>query len=284
MWLGVPLFTCPPGPRLSGVVLSRSDQMARIRGRHTGPERLLRKLLWGAGLRYRIHAQTPVGRPDIVFPGSRVAVFVDGCFWHGCPDHYVRPRSSGAFWSAKLVENVNRDAAQTLRLEALGWRVCRLWEHDVFVNPDFALRQVVGAVQDARWRPPVSWRVSCVDVTDRHPDRECWHLRDLRDSSRLRTVFRVRTTSKWKDRRLERSMRLPRSRSGEDAKASAGRAGRPRARGSHLREPRERNGDGPSCPRGARRHRLAKRLCCAAATAADRLRLIPSSPSRARIL
>src|SRR5580692_10585444 len=107
--------------------LSRSEQMARIRSRNTTPERVLRGLLWSAGLRYRLHATTPAGRPDIVFPGTRVAVFVDGCFWHGCPDHYVRPRSSSDFWSRKLLENFKRDGAQTERLEALGWRVCRIW-------------------------------------------------------------------------------------------------------------------------------------------------------------
>ena len=65
--------------------LSRSEQMARICGAHTRPEVLLRAALWGHGLRYRLHAKTPVGRPDILFPGSKVAVFIDGCFWHGCP-------------------------------------------------------------------------------------------------------------------------------------------------------------------------------------------------------
>src|SRR5262245_58811764 len=133
------LFSGALGEYPAWVALTRSEQMARIRGRNTTPELLLRRLLWEAGLRYRLHAKTPAGRPDIAFPQSRVAVFIDGCFWHGCPDHYVRPRSSSEFWSRKLAENVRRDATQTRRLEALGWRVCRFWEHEIFEAADGAL-------------------------------------------------------------------------------------------------------------------------------------------------
>ena len=105
----------------------RSRMMSRIRGRNTRPERRLRQALWAAGLRYRKHAKTPVGRPDLVFVGPRVAVFVDGCFWHGCPRHYVRPRSRTDFWSRKLRENVDRDRRQTLELHVRGWTVVRIW-------------------------------------------------------------------------------------------------------------------------------------------------------------
>src|SRR5262245_51945914 len=116
--------------------------MARIRPRDTSPERLLRKHLWNAGLRYRLHVPTPAGRPDIVFVSRRVAVFVDGCFFHGCPDHYVRPRSSCAFWAEKLAANVRRDIDQTRELERLGWRVCRIWEHEVFENPSRVAKRI----------------------------------------------------------------------------------------------------------------------------------------------
>ncbi|HYO69174.1 MAG TPA: very short patch repair endonuclease, partial [Archangium sp.] len=85
--------------------LTRSEQMSRIRGKDTSPERLLRSALWRAGLRFRLQSRTPYGRPDVVFSKARVAVFIDGCFWHGCPDHYVRPRTRNDFWSSKLLEN-----------------------------------------------------------------------------------------------------------------------------------------------------------------------------------
>jgi DNA mismatch endonuclease (patch repair protein) len=178
--------------------LSRSEQMARIRGRDTTPELVLRRLLWRAGLRYRLHATTPAGRPDIIFPGARVAVFVDGCFWHGCPDHYVRPRSSCDFWSRKLIENCRRDGTQTKQLEALGWRVCRVWEHEVFEAADKAVQRVRSAVISSRWRPPVSWRVTRVVEIDPGLDRERRYLQDLRDSQRNRTITQRRSTRKWK--------------------------------------------------------------------------------------
>src|SRR5687768_10638296 len=106
--------------------------MSRIRGRNTAPEIRLRQLLWRRGLRYRLAVRVSNVRPDLVFTGARLAVFVDGCFWHGCPEHYVRPRSSNAkFWAQKLQDNVSRDERQTLRLEADGWRVLRVWEHEL---------------------------------------------------------------------------------------------------------------------------------------------------------
>ncbi len=178
--------------------LTRSQQMSRIRARDTKPELALRKALWRAGLRYRVHARTPIGRPDIVFPGPRVAVFVDGCFWHGCPAHYVRPRSSTAFWSEKLATNVRRDTEQTRRLENLGWRVCRVWEHEVFENPRRAVSGITAAVRANRWQPGESWRVFKVDEVDAATDRERRLMRELRQPERKRSKMQRRSTKKWK--------------------------------------------------------------------------------------
>jgi DNA mismatch endonuclease (patch repair protein) len=178
--------------------LTRSEQMSRIRARDTSPEREVRRLLWKEGLRYRLHAKTPVGRPDIVFLGARVAVFVDGCFWHGCPDHYVRPRSREGFWSEKLATNVRRDIEQTRKLESLGWRVCRIWEHEVFERPVAVVAHIAAAVNGTRWRPRASWRVVRVVEVDPEADRERRFMRDLRTASRRRTVTRKRSTRKWR--------------------------------------------------------------------------------------
>ncbi|MFM9943042.1 MAG: very short patch repair endonuclease [Hyphomicrobiaceae bacterium] len=104
--------------------------MSRNRGRDTVPELMLRKALWAAGCRYRVSAKLP-GRPDIAFIRARVAVFVDGCFWHACPIHSTRPRSNSAFWAAKLERNVMRDQEVSLRLTNDGWCVFRFWEHEV---------------------------------------------------------------------------------------------------------------------------------------------------------
>ena len=137
----------------------RSKVMSRIRGQDTKPEILLRKALWARGLRYRLHKATPVGRPDIVFPKPKVAVFVDGCFWHGCPAHYVPPRSRGTFWARKLKTNVERDQRQTRELERSGWRVMRVWEHEVEsdVEPislriESVVRRGATPSQDKSWR------------------------------------------------------------------------------------------------------------------------------------
>jgi DNA mismatch endonuclease (patch repair protein) len=93
----------------------------------------LRRLLHAAGLRYRVEHRVP-GLPrrtvDIALPGRRLAVFVDGCFWHGCPDHSRPPRSNTDWWVAKLAANRERDRSTTAHLEAAGWTVLRIWEHE----------------------------------------------------------------------------------------------------------------------------------------------------------
>jgi len=171
--------------------------MSRIRGKNTRPEIILRKALWAAGLRYRLHAKTPAGRPDVVFPGPKVAVFIDGCFWHGCPDHYVRPRSRTDFWSAKLLENTRRDRRQTLSLEQAGWRVCRFWEHEVFTVLEELVEQVSQAVQQGG-NPTPRWVVWKVEPLTEDGNRERRHLQQLRDETMTRCVEQKRHTRKWR--------------------------------------------------------------------------------------
>ncbi|AYF90134.1 very short patch repair endonuclease [Pseudomonas sp. DY-1] len=105
--------------------------MARIRGVDTSPELRLRKALWHAGLRFRLNMRIEGVRPDLVFKGRRIAVFVDGCFWHGCPLHYVKPRTKTEFWAMKLAANTSRDRIQTRLLLEKGWIVLRYWEHEL---------------------------------------------------------------------------------------------------------------------------------------------------------
>ena len=113
--------------------LTKSEQMARVRSRNTLPEVSLRHALWRLGFRYRLHSALP-GSPDIVLPRYKTAIFVDGCFWHGCPDHYRAPVANGDFWSVKLTRNVNRDSRADTELAALGWSVIRVWEHEIRNN------------------------------------------------------------------------------------------------------------------------------------------------------
>lgn len=121
--------------------LTRSEQMSRIRSRDTVPELLLRKAVWALGLRYRVCVRLP-GRPDIVFPRQKLVVFVDGCFWHGCPLHYVRPKSNTSYWSPKIEANIARDRRQEAALEEEGWHVLRLWEHEIEADPEGCARRV----------------------------------------------------------------------------------------------------------------------------------------------
>lgn len=114
----------------SGAPLSKSEQMSRVRTRNTAPELLLRRALWTRGLRYRVHPPLP-GKPDFAFPGVHVAVFVDGCFWHGCPVHGSAPKTNAHFWQRKLARNAERDRAVEVELERRGWTVVRVWEHSV---------------------------------------------------------------------------------------------------------------------------------------------------------
>lgn len=126
----------------------RSAQMARVRGRDTKPEMLVRRALHAAGLRYRLHAKGLPGRPDIVLPSRRVAVFVHGCFWHRHPDPNCKlarlPKTRLDFWIPKLEGNRARDERKKAELEKLGWRVIEIWECQS--KPD-ALRAVASDIK-----------------------------------------------------------------------------------------------------------------------------------------
>ncbi|MBO9830587.1 very short patch repair endonuclease [Xanthomonas sp. A2111] len=104
--------------------------MSANRGADTGPELALRKALHSLGCRYTLRSKMP-GRPDLVFPSSGTVVFVDGCFWHGCPDHCVLPNNNRELWQAKLEANKSRDRRVDEELKRLGWKVVRVWEHEI---------------------------------------------------------------------------------------------------------------------------------------------------------
>lgn len=115
---------------------ARSNLMKRIRLRNTGPELTLRRKLWALGLRYRLTSKTPIpGKPDILFPGKKIAVFVDGCFWHGCPTHGHIPKSRREYWQPKISRTKQRDSETNSRLAQMGWQVFRFWEHEVQDDP-----------------------------------------------------------------------------------------------------------------------------------------------------
>ncbi|WP_406465537.1 very short patch repair endonuclease [Streptomyces sp. NBC_01622] len=107
--------------------------MSRQTSRDTAPEVAVRRLLHAEGLRYRVNVPVP-GMPrrtiDIVFPKAKIAIFMDGCFWHGCPLHATQPKSNAEWWRNKLDKNMVRDRETTEHLRAAGWSVHRFWEHE----------------------------------------------------------------------------------------------------------------------------------------------------------
>ncbi|WP_281063262.1 very short patch repair endonuclease [Ancylobacter gelatini] len=108
----------------------RSERMRRIRGKNTKPEWLVRRMLHNAGYRYRLHRHSLPGKPDLVFPSRKIAIFVHGCFWHqhqGCKVAHI-PKSRSEYWAQKFRRNVERDAANEAALENMGWRVIVVWE------------------------------------------------------------------------------------------------------------------------------------------------------------
>lgn len=121
--------------------LSKSEQMARVSKTATTPEMILRRTLWARGFRFRVKSRLP-GTPDLFFGGPRVAIFVDGCFWHGCPDHGSIPSSNIAYWEPKLRRNQERDARVNLELRAAGWAVLRFWEHEIADNIDAVVQSI----------------------------------------------------------------------------------------------------------------------------------------------
>lgn len=126
----------------------RSRTMAAVRSTNTSPERSVRAALHHLGVRYRLGQVVEAGgrrvRPDLVFKGARVAVFVDGCFWHGCPDHCRRPGSNVDYWNAKIERNRARDVRNEEALTVAGWTVVRVWEHEAPAEAAAALAELLG--------------------------------------------------------------------------------------------------------------------------------------------
>lgn len=132
--------------------MTRSEMMSRVPSSDTSLELVLRRALWTAGMRYRLHPKLP-GRPDLVFVKSKVAIFVDGCFWHACPLHGRPPKSNMDYWMPKLARNRLRDLEVDSMLGNAGWQVMRIWEHDL-------AQRLPSIVEEVRLR------------IDSHPDRK----------------------------------------------------------------------------------------------------------------
>lgn len=142
----------PPTPLSEDV----RQRFRRQKTRDTAPEVALRRELHSLGLRYRVDlAALPDlrRRPDVVFTARRVAVFVDGCFWHRCPVHAIPPKNNASWWAEKLRRTVERDRDTDLRLDAAGWAVVRVWEHEDPHEAASRVRDLVAARPVHRRRP-----------------------------------------------------------------------------------------------------------------------------------
>jgi DNA mismatch endonuclease, patch repair protein len=155
----------PPGPTTHGA----RAVMQGNRRRDSAAERGLRSEMHRIGLRFRVDYPVRVDghrllRPDVVFTKARVAVFVDGCFWHGCPQHGTSPSSNARYWAAKIELNQARDARQSAALVAGGWTVVRIWEHEPAGEAALRVKRALdryaaratGAVSSARLTAPAT--------------------------------------------------------------------------------------------------------------------------------
>lgn len=128
----------------------RKYNMSQIKGKDTAPEIVIRRLLYSNGIRgYRIHYPLP-GKPDIVFIRKRLIVFIDGCFWHKCPECFTIPQTRTEFWLDKLNKNVERDRKVNKKLTDDGWNVLRFWEHEVRENPEEIVRKILSELKNSK--------------------------------------------------------------------------------------------------------------------------------------
>jgi DNA mismatch endonuclease (patch repair protein) len=130
----------------------RSRNMAGIRSKNTKPELALRVAVREAGATgYRLHRKDIPGRPDLAFIRWKVAVFVDGVFWHGHPDHWDPDKASSDYWRTKIARNIDRDRAADEALRAMGWSVVRMWDQDVKADIAGCVRRVTDALAASGW-------------------------------------------------------------------------------------------------------------------------------------
>lgn len=127
----------------------RSYCMSRIHAKDTQPEIILRKIISEAGIRsYRVHYKL-TGKPDIVFPRRKIAIFIDGCFWHKCSRCFIKPRTNKGFWNKKIDSNTKRDGVVNAELKRKGWKIIRIWEHELR-KEKIIKRKILDKIKDGR--------------------------------------------------------------------------------------------------------------------------------------
>lgn len=129
---------------------TRSRIMSKIRGKDTKPELILRKMLFAKGLRYRLNYRVAGYRVDIAFPSRKLAVFVDGCFWHGCPKCFRPPKSRKRYWGPKIKTNKERDKRIDSAMSKSGWKVIHIWEHRIRKEPEGCLAMIMAHLSNVK--------------------------------------------------------------------------------------------------------------------------------------
>jgi len=176
----------------------RSRLMSRVKDRDTKVEVALRKAIWKEGFRYRKNFRVDGVRVDLAFTGYRFVVFIDGCFWHGCPSHYTIPGTRAEFWQAKIKANVERDRRQTIELEGRRWGILRVWEHEIETDPQGVAKKVCEYLRSGK-RPykKRDWRV----VKGKHDmmtNESILTVEDLRDPTVEKAIVRNKRISSRK--------------------------------------------------------------------------------------
>ncbi len=125
----------------------RSEIMRRVKGKNTSLEMKVRSALHRRGLRYRLNYPLP-GKPDLVFVKARLAIFIDSCFWHGCPQHLRMPHSNEQYWHAKIQRNIERDVRINKLYEDMDWRILRVWEHELKQDFDGCVTKIENSARN----------------------------------------------------------------------------------------------------------------------------------------
>lgn len=129
---------------------TRSKIMSKVRAKDTKLEKLVRSEMWRRGYRYRKNFAALPGKPDMVFPRMNTVVFIDSCFWHGCPKHLRMPKSNVHYWNNKIKRNKERDDATNREYKNSDWQVIRIWEHDVNTSFEGTIRKLAQIIDSRR--------------------------------------------------------------------------------------------------------------------------------------
>lgn len=128
----------------------RSKNMKAIRSKNTKMEVLVSKYLWNNGIRFRKNVKNLFGKPDIAIKKYKVVIFLDSCFWHKCPEHFIKPSSNIKFWEDKIAANVARDFKVNEYYKNKGWHVLRIWEHEIKKDFDNTMVKIIKFIYKAK--------------------------------------------------------------------------------------------------------------------------------------